>query len=123
MAKEMKGQISFWDLLENIEPGDRVKTHGAVIPHIMRSAFIGKTVVVDKSTQSMDIFVAGILEGYIPYGNTYRSIVYIGEKQRQLITHMPGVEIFELQPWSECLEKKLYGHKETRRKPHDSTRH
>lgn len=111
MKRQMKDQISFWDLAENVEPGDRVKTHGAVICHIMRSAFIGKTVVVDKSTQSMDVFVAGILEDYIPYGNTYRSIVYIGEKQRQLITHMPGVEIYELQPWAECLEKKLYGTK------------
>ena len=103
----MKGQISLWDLPENLKPGDYVKTHGASISHIMRPNYVGQLVVVDKSTQSHPWFVVGILEAYIPYEDTYRSIVYIGKKQRQLITHRNGVSIYDVQPWDDVWEERV----------------
>ena len=48
------GQISIWDVLpeKELKPGDWVEEHGPPIPHCMRSLFIGKLVVLDKSTVS-----------------------------------------------------------------------
>lgn len=95
----MNGQISLFDLANNIRPGDYVETHGAVICHIMRPGYIGKMVVYDCSTASHKWFRAGILEAYIPYEDTWRSIIDIGTKQRILLTHRPGTEIYEVEPW------------------------
>lgn len=88
-------QLSFFD--QNAEPsvGDYVESHGAVICHIMRPAFIGKNIVVDKSTQSHEWYQLGVLEDYISYEGRFRAIVYTGERQRQLITFYPGIEIYE----------------------------
>jgi hypothetical protein len=87
------------------EVGAWVKDHGAVICHVMRPAYIGKKVAFDCSTQSMRIFKVGVLEAYIPYENTFRSIIYTGKKQRTLLTHFPGREIYEPLPWDAYPER------------------
>ena len=81
------------------EVGTLVKDHGAVICHVMRPAYIGQKVVFDCSTQSQTIFKVGILEDYIPYEGRWRSIIYNGARQRTLLTHYPGREIYEALPW------------------------
>ena len=98
------GQISIYEydcsLMTEPDVGELVEDHGAVICHIMRPAYIGKKVVIDKSTVSHKWFMCGILEQYIPYENgLMRSIVFTGHKQRSLITHYPGIEIYEPLPW------------------------
>lgn len=107
----MNGQMTLFDfepaLMTEGNVGEYVYQCGAVIPHIMRRAYIGKKVLVDVSTQSMVCFQIGILEDVIPAFywrgderiETERSIVYTGKKQRSLITHMPGLEIREVLPW------------------------
>ena len=114
----MEGQISIFDWMPEAVPdqtkpqkyvpkdygpepevGEYVKDTGMVICHIMRPSYIGKKVLIDKSTRSRSIYQCGILEDYIPYEGYMRSIVYTGQKQRSLITHYPGVEIFECLPW------------------------
>lgn len=100
----MQGQLTIFDWMPSAqqEPdvGAYVTEHGANIPHIMRPAYIGKKVCFDVSTQSRRSYQVGILEKYIPYEGTYRSIVYTGKKQRSLITHWLGREIFECLPWN-----------------------
>lgn len=98
----MDEQMTIFDCFPDlcVKPGDYVETHGAVICHCMRPAFIGKLVVYDCSTQSHEWFRAGILEDYIPYEGRWRSIIYVGKKQRILLTHYPGKEIYELKPWN-----------------------
>lgn len=98
----MNGQMSIFDCFPELtlKPGDYVETHGAVICHIMRPGMIGKMVVYDCSTQSHKWFRAGILEDYIPYEGRWRSIIYVGKKERILLTHYPGQEIYELKPWN-----------------------
>ena len=81
--------------------GECVKSTGAVIPHIMRSAYIGKKVLYSISTQSIRRYRCGILEKYVPYEGTMRSIINYGNKQRALVTHYEGVNIYE------CLPRKL----------------
>jgi len=88
-----------------MNPGELVKKHGAVICHVMRPAYIGKTVVFDCSTQTQERFMCGILEDYIPYEGRHRSIIYTGKKQRTLLTHYPGREIYELLPWDRAVIK------------------
>lgn len=107
----MKGQMTIFDWMPTIrqEPdvGEFVEECGAVIPHIMRKAYIGKKVLMDYSTQGHTWFKCGILEKVIPAfywsGDKQiecdRSIVYDGKKQRCLITHYPGHEIFECLPF------------------------
>ena len=95
----MNGQISLWSMEVNMNKGDYVMRHGQVLCHIMRPAYIGKMIVYDCSTQSHTWFRAGILEDYIPYEDTYRSIIDVGERQRILLTHRPGIEIYEVEPW------------------------
>lgn len=91
-------QMTIFDFLpEEVKPGDWVEDHGAVICHIMRPAYIGKLVVMDKSTESRHWYQVGRLENYIPYEGRWRSIIYTGKNQRSLITHHPGVEIYELE--------------------------
>ena len=103
-------QMSIFDVLSRqeheehmnmIEPpvGTYVETCGAVICHNMRKSYIGRKVLIDVSTQSMTCFQVGIMEDYIPYEGRMRSIVYVGKKQRALVTHYPGVEIHEVLPW------------------------
>ena len=96
-------QMSLFDFMPTmmVEPevGEYVKECGAVIPRIMRKGYIGKKVLVDKSTESLTIFQVGILEDVIPYEGRERSIVYTGSRQRSLITHYPGREIRECLPW------------------------
>ena len=109
-------QMSIFDVLSRqeheehinmIEPpvGTYVDACGAVICHIMRKSYIGRKVLVDRSTQSMTCFQVGIMEDYIPYEGRMRSIVYVGKKQRALVTHYPGVEIREVLPWDAYEER------------------
>ena len=105
-------QISIFDWMPSLEPepavGEYIRKAGAVIPHIMRKGYVGKKVAVDISTQNRKCFVVGILEKIIPAKyyqgdlivETERSIIYTGKKQRSLVTHYPGVEIFEVLPWN-----------------------
>ena len=85
--------------------GEYVKDNGAVICHIMRPHYIGKKVLFSVSTQSYRMFQCGILEKYIPYEGTWRSIIFTGKKQRTLLTHRPGIEIFEPLPWDAYPER------------------
>ena len=94
----MIGQMTIFDFLEPAV-GEYVTSHGANICHIMRPAYIGQKVVYDCSTKAHTWFKVGILEKYIPYENTFRSIIFTGKKQRTLLTHRPGIEIYECLPW------------------------
>ena len=85
--------------------GECVKSTGAVIPHIMRSAYIGKKVLYDVSTQSMRCYRCGVLEKYIPYEGKMRSVIFYGKKQRGLVTHYEGVNIYECLPWDAYPER------------------
>lgn len=108
----MYEQLSIFDWMPTAqkepEVGEWVTEHGAVIPHIMRKGYIGKKVVMDKSTQSMKIYKVGILENVVTdfyWHNDKkvecdRSIVFDGGRQRNHILHMPGQEIFECLPWN-----------------------
>ena len=97
--KQIKGQMSIFDFIEP-EVGEYVTKHDAVICHIMRPGMIGRKVVYPCGTQSMpDLCRVGILEKYIPYEDTYRSIIYTGQKQRILFTHRPGLNIYEPLEW------------------------
>ena len=79
--------------------GDYVKRPGAIICHIMRAGYIGRKILVNVSTEHNELYQCGILENYIPYESFMRSIIYVGDRQRKLVTHYPGVEIFECLPW------------------------
>lgn len=109
----MKGQLSLFDIAPEIipqrrafkptaehKPGDYLEdfgeTRGANICHIMRPGYIGQLVCFDCSTQSHTWTQVGILEKYIPHEGTYRSIIYVGKPQRILLTHRPGIEIYEV---------------------------
>lgn len=87
------------DLQEEPAVGEYVAKHGANICHIMRPSYIGRKVVYECSTHSRECFRVGVLEAYIPYEETYRSIIYVGEKQRILLTHRDGKDIYECLPW------------------------
>lgn len=99
----MTGQMSIFDwmpsALPEYEVGEYVTITGAIIPHIMRPSYIGKKILIDVSTQHMTLYQVGILEKYIPHEGCYRSVVFTGERQRKLITHYPGREIYECRPW------------------------
>ena len=107
----MDQQMSIFDCFPDLclNPGDYVgrENVGIVICHIMRPSYIGKMVVVDRSTDSREWWQVGILEKYIPYEGRYRSIVYNGSAQRLLITHYPGVEIRELKRPGEKYEDRI----------------
>ena len=87
--------------LPQYKVGEYVTRTGAAIPHIMRPGYLGKKVLIDVSTKSREEYRVGILEEYIflPMDGVYRSIVYTGEKQRTMISHRPGKEIYECYPW------------------------
>ena len=99
----MMQQISLFDFPENerFKPGMYVESYGPAIPHIMRPGFIGKCVVYDCSTVSHKWFIVGRLEKYVwnDDNKCWRSIIYIGQKQRSLIDHMWGREIYKPEPW------------------------
>lgn len=99
----MTGQINIFDYMPDILPepqvGAYVDRHGANICHIMRPSYIGRKVVYDCSTESHEWFRCGILEKYIPHEGRMRSIINVGTKQRILIDHYPGIEIYEWHPW------------------------
>lgn len=86
--------------------GEYVRSTGATICHIMRPHYIGQKVLFDCSTQSMrNLYKCGILEKYIPHEGRMRSIIYTGAKQRTLLTHYPGIEIYECLPWEAYSER------------------
>ena len=95
----MYEQLTLLDWMPTAQPepevGAFVEECGAVIPHIMRPNYIGKKVLYDCSTESHTVFKCGILEDYVPYEGKMRSIIYTGKKQRALVTHYPGIEIYE----------------------------
>lgn len=91
----MINQLSLFDFIEP-EVGQYVEKHGRVLCHIERKACVGRKIVINKSTIGHEWYQVGVLEAYIPYEGTWRSIVYTGEKQRSLITHYPGINIYEL---------------------------
>lgn len=100
----LDGQISIFDWMPTAqrepEIGEWLEYPGAIIPHIMRPSYIGKKVLINLSTQSHEWYKCGILEDYIRLDDGhYRSIVYTGERQRSLVTHLPGVNIYECRPW------------------------
>lgn len=113
----MYEQISIFDWMPTLrkepEVGEWVTEHGQAIPHIMRRSYIGRKVVMDKSTQSMKAYKVGILEKVVTdfywHGEEKvecdRSIVFDGGKQRNHILHMPGQEIFECLPWDAYPER------------------
>lgn len=113
----MYEQLSIFDWMPTLrqEPdvGEWVTEHGQVIPHIMRRSYIGKKVVMDKSTQSKKAYKVGILEKVLTdfywHGDEMvecdRSIVFDGGKQRNHILHMPGREIYECLPWDAYPER------------------
>lgn len=107
----MTGQMTIFDWMPEAQPepevGEYVTEHGTNIPHIMRPGYIGKKVVIDCSTASRKWYQVGILEEYIPYEGTFRSIVYTGKKQRSLITHREGygTELYECLPWDAYPER------------------
>ena len=115
------------DLIDRqVEPevGEWVDKCGAVIPHIMRRSYIGKKVVMDKSTSSHKWFRVGVLEkvvtGFYYDGDKKIEcdmlIIFDGSRQRNIITHWPGREIYECLPW-DAYERRP---NEKRRDPKDS---
>lgn len=100
MASQIDGQMTIFDLIP-IEPdvGEYIPEPGAIICHIMRPAYIGRKVAYNCSTESRRWYRVGILERYIEHEGHMRSIIYDGRKQRVLLTHYPGREIYECLPW------------------------
>lgn len=100
----MKGQLTIFDLLpellEEPEIGAYVTKHGANICHIMRPGYIGQKVVYECSTQSHEWFRCGILEKYFEREGVMRSVIYVGERQRILLDHYEGRDIYECLPWN-----------------------
>ena len=116
----MEQSASVAQAMPEPEVGEYTEKAFAVIPHIMRPSYIGRKVLIDVSTQSREIYQCGILERYIPYEGTYRSIVYTGDRQRSLITHRPGIEIRECLPWNAYPKRMAaIGQNCTRRKGND----
>lgn len=112
-AKEAKQAAVLPEQIEEPEVGAWVYTRGAPISRVMRRSYIGKKVLMDKSTQSMDAFKVGILErvdtSFYYHGDQKiecdRSVIYDGSRQRSYITHMPGQEIYECLPWHSYKER------------------
>ena len=103
----MSEQLSIFDLLPKQEPeiGEYVNSHGANICHIMRPAYVGKKVIYDCSTVSHKWLRCGVLERYFKHEGHYRSVINVGERQRILLDHFPGREIFEPLKWDEYPRK------------------
>lgn len=99
----MNIQLSLFDTDDNVcrKKRDTIGTYkrrpGAVIPHIMRSAYIGKKILIEESTPRGEVYRVGVLEEYT-YDierRVHRCIVFTGEGQRHQIDMYPGEEIFE----------------------------
>lgn len=73
--------------------------------HIMRPNYIGQKVVYDCSTQNHRWYRVGILEKYIPHEGHMRSIIFVGERQRILLDHVLGREIYEPLQWEAYPER------------------
>lgn len=81
--------------------GDFIRECGAAIPRIMRTGYIDQKVCYDISSEhNKPLYKVGILEEIIPYHDKERAIIYTGVKQRTLLTFYPGIEIYEIFPWS-----------------------
>ena len=102
-------QMSIFDWLPTLSPepqaGDLVEDHGAEIPPEQIESFVGKKIVMDRSTESHEWFRVGVLEKILPgiyYHNgvetdTIRLIIYDGGKQRNYMTYIPGYRwVYEL---------------------------
>ncbi len=102
-------QLSIFDIMpeaqQEPEVGAIVEETGAIIPHIMRHGYIGEKILFDCSTQSRTLYQCGRLEKYIPYEGVTRSIIYTGKKQRTLLTHYEGINIYECLPWDKYPER------------------
>ena len=107
-------QLSIADLFDSREPdiGEYVEDHGAVIPHIMRPAYIGRKVIYDGSTVSHVWFRCGVLERYFFCEGKWRSVIRVGPRHTILLDHRPGVNIFEPRHGDEYPKRyeKVYGH-------------
>lgn len=113
----MIGQMTIFDWMPSVqeepEVGAWVEHHGAVISGIMRRGYIGKKVVMDKSTTSHKWYKVGILENVLidHYWDgdreiiCDRSIIFDGSRQRSSILHMPGQNIYECLPWDAYPER------------------
>lgn len=104
-------QISIFDWMEDFEPncdeklkaGEWVSECGAAIPSAMLRSYIGKQVLMDKSTSSQKWYKVGILENVIngrywngrKYEECEMSIVFDGTNQRNQINHTLGGKIYE----------------------------
>lgn len=106
-------QLSIYDLFDDREPdvGEYVESHGAVICHIMRPACIGRKVIYDCSTVSHKWLRCGILERYFLCEGKWRSVIYDGDRQRVLLDHYPGVEIYEPLKWDQYPGRNRNGRK------------
>lgn len=98
----MKGQLTLLDWMPEAVPepevGDLITQHGAVIPHIMRPGYIGRKIAYDYSTENHECFKVGVLEKYFECFGVMRSVIFTGKRQRTLLDHRPGKEIFEVKP-------------------------
>jgi len=115
----MRGQLSIFDWMPEtqVEPdaGEWVTEHGAIICAVMRRSYIGKKVVMDKSTSSMTGYQVGILEAVVEskyydarnerWVKCDRSIVNDGSRNRNYVDHRPGIEIYECLPWDAYPER------------------
>ena len=114
MTAVIDGQLSIFDWMEDFAPaqdaeqaavipeqieepevGEWVYTRGAPISRVMRRSYIGKKVLMDKSTSSKECYKVGILEDVITgqywngkeYAPCEMSIVRDETKQRNQINH------------------------------------
>ncbi len=112
--EQIDGQVSMFDWMaeddievEEPDVGAWVETHGAVICHIMLPSYIGRKVVMDKSTQSHKWYKVGLLEsvrnGFYYHGDDKVpcdiAIVYDGGKQRNIINMALGGQLYECLPF------------------------
>lgn len=106
-------QLSIFDLIpkpkrpQRTEPevGAYVEDHGAVICRIMREGYVGRKVIYDCSTVSRKWLRCGKLERYFFCHGVWRSVIDVGERQRILLDHYPGREIYEPLSWDEYPER------------------
>lgn len=106
-AKEAKQAAGLPEQIEEPEVGEWVYTRGAPISRVMHRSYIGKKVLMDKSTSSKECYKVGILEDVITgqywngkeYAPCEMSIVRDETKQRNQINHTLNDQIFECLPW------------------------
>lgn len=125
----MDGQLSIFDWMEDLEPkeappaagsqeeelevGQWVLTRGAPISRVMLEGYIGKKVLMDKSTSSRKCYKVGILEEEVEgtywdgekYSPCVIAIVRDEGKQRNQINYTLGDSVFECFPWHSYKER------------------